>query len=115
MKTKNRLIAEFMGFKLKLKTPECDYYNVPKGTYNSQNASMGAFHFHDSWDWLMPVVRLCHKIGESKEKEFPEDKHLDDPTGWRSWSYRRVDLSTDINLVYRDVIRFINFYNKHKL
>lgn len=66
-KTDAEIIAEFRGFKLKLLDKDGHkYYDVPKGTYNSQNASMGAWRFHDSWDWFMPLVIVARqKIKEA--------------------------------------------------
>jgi hypothetical protein len=60
----------------------------------------------------MPVVIKCHEIGDAKEKEFPESKGLDDSTGWKAWSYRRVGLSTDINQVFKNVVTFIEYFNQ---
>jgi len=56
---------------------------------------------------LMPVVEKCKEVRNEKEKQYPEDKDLDDPTGWRAWSYRSIHLTTDIDDVYEQVIEFI--------
>jgi len=104
MKTKNELIAEFMGFSVVKKMPQA---GAPEARFILEKN----LKYHTSWDWLMPVVIKCHEIGDAKEKEFPESKHLDDPTGWKAWSYRRVGLSTNIQQVYKNVITFITWLN----
>ena len=89
----NKLIAEFMGF-----------YRTEKG-YIMGGFGDGTFglaeelHFHTSWDWLMPVVSKCFKTGD--------DTH--------QWDNIMDTMFTcDINIVYAQVVEFINQYKKNK-
>jgi len=91
-KNENKLIADFMHL--------------------TNYKGLDDLKFNISWDWLMPVVEKCHEITDKKQRQFPESKDLDDPTGWRAWSYRRIELSTDIGLVFNDVVEFIKWYNQ---
>lgn len=121
-KTDNEIIAEFMGLKLDRATsggnrlwnmhglPDfCNQIGISENRLRVFYAS--DLEFDKSWDWLMPVVVRCHELGDAEEQKFPEAKDLDDPTGWKAWSYRRVGLSTDINQVYTNVVNFIKWYN----
>lgn len=113
MKTDNELIAEFMGYYF-----QQDRFTRPDGQYTHKEDGHGLFveemKYDTSWDWLMPVVIKCHEVGDAKEREFPEAKNLDDPTGWKAWNYRRVGLSTNIEQVYKNVILFIKWYNSQE-
>jgi len=52
--------------------------------------------FHESWDWLMPVVSKCFKTG-------------DDTHQWDN--IMDAMFTCDINIVYAQVVEFINEYN----
>lgn len=81
---KNRLIAEFMGWKKVWDMP-----NIDK-----------AQKYHESWDWLMPVVGVI-----SSQCEEPEE--LDD--------LRMALLCADIDTAYSEVIRCIKGYNSGEM
>lgn len=69
--------------------------------------------FHCSWDWLMPVVVKAREICKEKENEFKgKTLDLDNPKGWRFWSYISPNLSTDIDYVFNQCTNFIVEYNK---
>lgn len=106
-KTDNEIIAEFMGLPLTKQLPQFSSVGPKKWT----TVPFQRWKYHESWDWLMPVVVRCHELGDAEEQKFPEAKDLDDPTGWKAWSYRRVGLSTDINQVYTNVVNFIKWHN----
>ena len=103
--TDNELIAQFMGLPLTKKS--LSFVN----TGHDIEIPFMRWKYHEEWNWLMDVVIKCHEIGDAKEKQFPEDKNLDEPTGWRAWSYRRVGLSTNIEHTYKNVVNFIKWYN----
>lgn len=105
MKHDNELIAEFMEFPYE----RSGFTFTEPRTYFVSKAKL---EYHKSWDWLMPVVVKCNEIATVKQKEFIEDKDLDDPTGWKAWSYRWIHLSTNIDAVYKQVVKFIQWYNK---
>jgi hypothetical protein len=72
----NKLIAEFMGGKF-LGTDEyetrhgshdvylVDRWQPPYGIPHQNNANIGIFDYHLSWDWVMPVVEMIENIGEN--------------------------------------------------
>lgn len=94
----NRKIADFMGY-IHSKHKDLDDYEMTHLAYDTD------------WNSLMPVVEKCYAISRAKQKALPDSKDLDDPTGWRAWSYRDVALSTKIDAVYKRAIEFIEFYN----
>ena len=69
----NKRIAEFM---------EVDGY-----------LSLSQMQYHNSWDWLMPVIDKCYQEHMSK--------HIADAV-----------MTCDINKVYKVVVEFINQLNK---
>lgn len=77
-----------------------------------KTVSFQSWKYDTSWDWLMPVVEKIEELCIQMEAMYPEDKHLDDPTGWRAWNYRRISLSVNIESVYKQVVEFIKWYNK---
>ena len=89
----NKLIAEFMDWE------PCDsndntMYANPQD--NSDAWSTDEMRFHESWDWLMPVVSKCFKTG-------------DDTHQWDN--IMDAMFTCDINIVYAQVVEFINEYN----
>jgi len=110
--TDNELIAEFMGERVK---------QFPDGSKRIAYKQAGLkTHYGDieryssDWDWLMPVVEKWNNLVSDKQKEFPESKSVDDPTGWKAWSYRAITHIQPIDLVYARLIRGIKWYNQDK-
>jgi hypothetical protein len=71
------------------------------GDYNFEHTEGGLpiGDFSNSWDWLMPVVSKCFKTGD--------DTH--------EWDNIMDTLFTcDRDIVYAQVVEFINQYNKNK-
>lgn len=110
---KNKLIAEFMG----------GYLNMDS-VQSSNEWIFPDFHtnellYHSSWDWLMPVIekanKICNEKGQDLSNRSREQKHLsnqlDNPLHWKSWSYHYIGLSTDINMVYKKTVDFIEWHN----
>lgn len=111
----NRLIVEFMGYKLV--TPEMrknplewkySYWENPefKGSSKGVLGSEKHLYYHSSWDWLIPV---CHKIDNLDTKGLADDKY-----------YRYVDFCDSMDEaitfyekepVYEIVVEFIKWYN----
>ena len=98
----NELIAEFMGV----------------GKYYEAQSSNQFNHYHNSWDWLMPVVE---KI-ESDERYDVEILQY----GTRIIERTKTDLIEVVNNIadisfdskiehtYDAIVKFINEYNKRK-
>ena len=92
----NKLIAEFMGVKPLVLGGSTEYemYGVLDCIEDGANEKHyfidDEMRFHESWDWLMPVVQ---KIEEQNELI---GAHI---------------LSTDIDKTHKQVVRFIKTYN----
>jgi len=104
--TDNKLIAEFMGYKVVYKPKVVNGENFfeyidENGKYTYCNSLL---RYNGSWDWLMPVV----------EKYYNELEHIeDDDFFWRSRLHEQL---LDINLAgtYQAVIDFIAYHNYEK-
>ena len=84
----NVLIAEFMG----VKSYEASGYT--NFVYSEDNHRTEVdLAYHDSWDWLMPVIDKCYQEHMSK--------HIADAV-----------MTCDIEVVYDRVVEFINQLNK---
>ena len=86
----NKLIAEFMGYRVFNKDTKCYSPKYDDGT-------IAPMQFDKSWDWLMPVVNKCYKTGD--------DTH--------QWDDLMDAMFTcDISIVYEQVVEFIKEYNR---
>jgi hypothetical protein len=83
----NKLIAEFMG-----------YPNIANDE-DKRDYLEDCLKYHKSWDWLMPVVSQCFKTGDDT---YEWDNIMD------------TLFTCDIDIVYTQVVEFINQYNKTK-
>lgn len=97
IKKSNKLIAEFMGkyFMVGVISPIalCSMGNVEE------------LKFHNSWDWLIPVLQKILDIAFSDdESEISDSEHF----------YGIRDCIPDINHTYNAVVEFINLYNENK-
>jgi hypothetical protein len=96
----NKLIAEFMGYKFYNNLPQQrNGYQLPKdkGTAIYLAYSTSELQYHKSWDWLMLVVKKCFRTGD--------DTH--------QWDNIMDSIFTcDRDIVYRQVVEFINEYNR---
>jgi hypothetical protein len=63
------------------------------------------------WSEIMPVVEKINNVITDKQKEFPAYLDLDDPKGWRAWSYRAIPHIQPIGIIYQKAIDFIKWYN----
>jgi hypothetical protein len=117
MREENKLIAEFMGFKIQDNPNERfynQYFTEPNGTWGSRIEIM---HFDSSWDWLMPVVEKIRKIncydrGDIFNVQFiiSNDRiefHQGGYTKKESYWYQ----NNGIESVYKAVIGCITMYN----
>ena len=90
----NKLIAEFMGYRVFNKGTKC--YS-PK--YN--DGTIAPMQFHTSWDWLMPVVK---KIDDML---LLDDDEVNDAVN----RVHNAVLLFDIDNTYDAVVEFIKEYN----
>jgi hypothetical protein len=95
----NKLIAEFMEFD---KNPN-ETFEIPQfGTIRPNGYFQTEFNdkqlkFHESWDWLMPVVSKCRSLSN------------DEDSYWEVIYYTLEEC--EIITTYQAVIQFIEFYN----
>lgn len=84
----NKVIADFMSIK----------YDADDETFHTNEGWKGVDYlmYHTSWDWLIPVVSKCFKTG-------------DDTHQWDN--IMDAMFTCDINIVYAQVVEFINQYN----
>lgn len=113
MKTDNELIAEFMGYEFINDAPE----EFPKGYWyltadiESDWMVEQDMQYHESWDWLMPVVE---KISALNGVHYIIEGHC----GMVIYSFGKqiVKNSSDSNIetVYKSVVEFINWHNSQQ-
>lgn len=116
---KNRLIAEFMGYKFdienkceiiedfdiveNIQTYETDGgIRIVEGGYVITRFLPEQMRYHTSWDWLMPVVEAIYnaELDEQNTNEIGDITH--------------ALLDVNINAVYEAVVKFIEMYNNQK-
>jgi hypothetical protein len=78
----NKLIAEFTG----------NFYIDAKN-----------LKYHKSWDWLMPAVK--------KWNDLVIEKRTGGGKGWTKWQYKTAMLRTEIEPVFNDLIKALQWYN----
>lgn len=119
IKQKNRLIAEFMGYKFdienkceiiedfdiveNIQTYETDGgIRIVEGGYVITRFLSEQMRYHTSWDWLMPVVEAIYnaELDEQNTNEIGDITH--------------ALLDVNINAVYEAVVKFIEMYNNQK-
>ena len=90
----NKLIAEFMELEATPKYNPKEYYVKE---YNSGEWYLPEeMKYHESWDWLMPVIEKCVRTGDDTDK-------------WDNIFNALTTLS--IKEVYEAVVEFIKQYN----
>jgi len=91
----NRLIAEFMGYKV-------DFGFDKKGVlFAGQHIGLDKLIYHTSWDWLMPVYyKIQDTVGETSNifNEF----------------FNSITMFNSIDFLYQAVVQFIEWYNENK-
>jgi hypothetical protein len=104
MKTEesNKLIAEFMGYVNT--TPTDKDFNIYENSDGKMLEAM-SMKYHSSWDWLMPVWKKVVDIGDNIGSEV------------RNVYFTNIKHGLyvcDINVVFKAVVEFIEWYNKQK-
>jgi hypothetical protein len=117
--TDNELIAEFMGAERRegpraFNPDQTIVQWIIKGNpYNQHRDDVKHWYqpvelkYHESWDWLMPVV---HKIKEVCPSAF----EFDNDTGPNS-AFAILQVCDPIEDIYKQVVEFIKWYNEQKL
>lgn len=106
--TDNELIAQFMGFRLDGVEYEHRFAHHPdKGAM-----LINRMKYHESWDWLMPVVEKIDRLGFSVTIRRTRTIIETVLTG-RIVESIHPDYSM-LNVTYQAVIEFIKWYNTQK-
>ena len=93
----NKLIAEFMGCTNPFnQITDATLYKVKQGTFE-----IGELHYHTSWDWLIPVA---NEIIKSRDEQNAD---------WDLTDLKYALCTTNIELVYKAVVKFIKEYNQN--
>lgn len=96
----NVLIAEFMGYQT------YKFRNLTFVFYSENNhRAESDLHYHDFWDWLMPVVEKIESLSSNQNV-----------IDWSRQSKNIFDIKlteSKIEAVYKAVIEFIKWYNEN--
>ena len=108
----NKLIAEFMGYKLvKKKTLTYKYWEKPiRGEFGDDIDVLCSEYkliYHTSWDWLMPVLQ---KIAKLVIEEDWGNRYNQMMTRWKVISHCLTELKHDE--IYDATLLFIKWYNQ---
>ena len=94
----NKLIASFMG-------------DTKRNLELDPNVS--GYHYHDSFDWLMPVVKKCSESFEHHQYDSEEYYHITEEIFHPDYSLSEF-MNADIEAVYNRVVTYIKWYNQNK-
>lgn len=98
----NKLIAKLVGMqpgKPNETRWASDWFDVDGFIDGARHEKL---RFHDSWDWLMPVVHNCIK--------YCHDNMLEE---WEQ-SFSDKFMTCDIMVLFNEVVKFIKWYNTQK-
>jgi hypothetical protein len=116
LEEKNGLIAKFMGLKFK---DDDKYIKELKemrsnGIYFEQGYMTSELKYHESWDWLMPVVEKIESFegtnGNNYKFTIQNETSFVDCTNIIS----SPSVKSKIQSTYETVVMFIKFYNEQK-
>jgi hypothetical protein len=103
----NKLIAEFMGV-----GKEYKFKNIL------------ATDYHNSWDWLMPVVDKISSLGYTVVIEFHQNPELCNISIQDNETYEYIandcedfdyTIDSNIHMVWFEIVNFIKWYNENKV
>ena len=97
----NKLIAEFMGDKVLYS--QLDYCTDEAFPFDD-------LHFHESWDWLMPVVEKIEGLGFEffiVENRFKINHNTDQSI--ENVTY--AEGGDKLSITYQGIVQFIEYYN----
>lgn len=109
----NKLIASFMMEKGSLSTPDmhfsCDKRKISSITIDdiTDKEDIEYMHYHDQWDWLMPVVEKIWDIIGNRSSLFHFEYEDELITSYE-------DYTTNIMDCWNAVIKFIKWYNNEQ-
>ena len=117
----NKLIAEFMGFKIgKLNgwlsgttIEDCAYLKDESGNISKANL-ISKLKYHSSWDWLMPVVekiRDCNCVVNIKFLRKLNTTNTFIASFDLKWNKDISENGISIESTFKSVVNFIEWYN----
>lgn len=117
MNTDNKIIAEFMGLKPKMESPDVySYSDMPFFSVREDNpekvmeAIMKYSLYSTDWNWLMPVVE---KIETKYLVDiFGKAVSIHDKNGEMLVDSNAKNSSTKIDAVYKSCVEFIKWHNQ---
>ena len=98
----NKIIAEFMGATIGDRYVSFPDVKIKDVGMVSNNRSVEDLHYNTSWDWLMPVA---NEIIKSRDEQNAD---------WDLTNLKYALQTTNIEYVYKAVVKFINENNKRK-
>ena len=101
----NKLIVEFMIDEFSGTTHSKPLSQFPGYEWKGEKDYSKSLHYHDSWDWLMPVVEKATKIGSQTELAY---YHI----GRTFEEIKTALYIVHIEGVWAAVIKVIEWYNK---
>lgn len=111
--TDNELIAEFMG----LKSFEDSRYGTlwPSPLKAKTPATCFGLCYHESWDWLMPVVeKICNlwreNVDQQNKPTTVKERDFDNAAS----KVTMLSIDCGVNAAYINVVEFIKWYNNEK-
>jgi hypothetical protein len=113
----NKLIAEFMGFKLQQDPNERwfgQYFTTPNDVWANR---IELLHFDTDWNWLMEVVEKIEDIETIDVDILTNGTRIYE---WRSGGRVIADNCANISFdkkiehTYDSVVEFVQWYNKNK-
>jgi hypothetical protein len=114
----NKLIAEFMGIELDTESYRCG----SKMTYEDWliHSTQKNMRFHESWDWLMPVVEKIEEIAIDDTNLIVKEHRFEFDMGYtqcKIYDHNGVfeviygDMGSKLLSTYQAVVEFIKTYN----
>ena len=121
----NKEIAAFMGGKWEWVTvpimhpnkdatyervEECElpFDTLPKSYRNNRFEPKG-LHYHEDWNWLMPVIEKCSRLNQKINVTPDKSYHYAlNAFGWDT----KVGYDLNIDFSYKAVVEFIKLYNQ---
>jgi len=92
MQKNNKLIAEFMG--LEIRESKHRYITTYYVLIDDMPTDFQDLKYHESWDWLMPVVIKCFEVSEQTNDDL-------------NFKLNDALLETNIDSLYKAVVEFI--------
>ncbi len=126
MKTENELIASFMGVQEKQSSfesymQEVPYWFTENNLYRTYARTVPGSSFsdfiqnskyHESWDWLMPVVEKINSLDGYSSINMDCDRVFCHRQNDKMLDFGNRECGSKINAVYSAVVEFIKWHNK---